>query len=203
VKRFKSSKEGHGCLKKLLAEAMLVKEASGGSGAKVLTTDQKREAVMLLVDTNGQSQPDACRLTDLSLSICRYDAQRPTADVHSSERTTEHAPERTRFGYRPIWLLLSREGIHVNHKAGILHYPPSWTERNTQTTERFPLLPLEVPNLTWSIYFVMDVLVRGYMIKCLSCVDDFHEGVCDDYRLILHIRWAGHRYSGLYRAVLW
>lgn len=47
---------------------------------------------------------------------CRYEAQRPAADVHLSERITKLALERRCFGYRRIWQLLCREGHHVNHK---------------------------------------------------------------------------------------
>jgi putative transposase len=45
VKRLKSLEEENARLKKLLAEAMLEGGTSGGSGQKVLTTDQKQEAV--------------------------------------------------------------------------------------------------------------------------------------------------------------
>jgi putative transposase len=48
VKRLKSLEEENTRLKKLLAEAMLDKEALQVARAKVLTTDQKREAVMLM-----------------------------------------------------------------------------------------------------------------------------------------------------------
>ena len=34
----------------------------------------------------------------------------------SQRRITELALERRRFGYRRIWPLLRREGLHVNHK---------------------------------------------------------------------------------------
>ena len=37
-------------------------------------------------------------------------------DAHLSGRITELALERRRFGYRRIWQLLRREGLHVNHK---------------------------------------------------------------------------------------
>lgn len=86
--------------------------------AKVLTTDQKREAVVLMCDATGLSQRRACRLrlTGLSLSTYLYDAQRLSADAHLSGRITELALERRRFGYRRIWQLLRREGLHVNHK---------------------------------------------------------------------------------------
>lgn len=69
-----------------------------------------------MCDATGLSQRRACRLTGLSLSTCRYEAQRPAADAHLSGRITELAPERRRFGYRRIWQLLRREGLLVNHK---------------------------------------------------------------------------------------
>ena len=69
-----------------------------------------------MCDATGLSQRRACRLTGLSLSTCRYEAQRPAADTHLSGRITELALERRRFGYRRIWQLLRREGLHVNHK---------------------------------------------------------------------------------------
>jgi len=52
-----------------------------------------------MCDATGLSQRRACRLTGLSLSTCRYDAQRPAADAHLSGRITELALERRRFGY--------------------------------------------------------------------------------------------------------
>jgi len=63
----------------------------------------------------GLSQRRACRLTSLSLSTCRYEAQRLAANAHLSMRITELALERRRFGYRRIWQLLRRKGLHVNH----------------------------------------------------------------------------------------
>ncbi|AHE46591.1 Insertion element IS3 family [Klebsiella pneumoniae subsp. pneumoniae Kp13] len=67
-----------------------------------MTIDQKREAVVLMCDATGLSQRRTCRLTGLSLSTCRYDAQRPSADARLSGRITELALERRRFGYRRI-----------------------------------------------------------------------------------------------------
>jgi len=116
-------------------------------------------------------------LTDLSLSACRYDAQRPSADAHLSGRITELAPERRSFGYRRIWHLLRREGLHVNHKLvyRIYHLNGLSVKRRRRrkglATERFPLLRPDAPNLTWSMDFVRDVLVNGRRIKCLTCVD--------------------------------
>ena len=134
---------------------------------------------MLVCDATGLSQRRACRLTGLSLSTCRYDAQRPVADAHLSGLITELALERRRFGYRRIWQLLRREGLHVNHKRvyRIYHLNGLSVKRRRRrkglATERFPLLRPDAPNLTWSMDFVMDALATGRRIKCLTCVDDF------------------------------
>ncbi|MBH2548055.1 IS3 family transposase [Serratia marcescens] len=180
VKRLKSLEEENARLKKLLAEAMLDKEAlQVALRRNVLTTGQKREAVVLMCDATGLSQRRACRLTGLSLSTCRYYAQRPAADAHLSGRITELALERRRFGYRRIWQLLRREGLHVNHKRvyRIYHLNGLSVKRRRRrkglATERFPLLRPDAPNLTWSMDFVMDALTNGRRIKCLTGVDDF------------------------------
>ena len=57
VKRLKSLEEESARLKKLLAEAMLDKEAlQVALGRKVLTTGQKREAFEFMCDATGLSQ---------------------------------------------------------------------------------------------------------------------------------------------------
>lgn len=125
------------------------------------------------------SQRRAYRLTGLSLSTCRYEAQRPAVDAHLSGRITELALERRRFVYRRIWQLLRREGLHVNHKQEyrIYHLNGLSVKRRRRrkglAIERFPLLRPDAPNLTWSKDFVMDELANGRGIKCLTCLDDF------------------------------
>jgi len=132
-----------------------------------------------MCDATGLSQRRACRLTGLSLSTCRYDAQRPAADAHLSGRITELALERRRFGYRRIWQLLRREGLQVNHKRvyRLYHLNGLGVKRRRRrkglVTERLPLLRPAAPNMTWSMDFVMDALATGRRIKCLTCVDDF------------------------------
>jgi len=134
---------------------------------------------VLMCDANGLSQRRACRLTVLSLSTCRYQAQHPASDAHLSRRITELALERRRFGYRCIWQLLCREGLHVNHKRvyRLCHLSGLGVKRRRRrkglATERLPLLGPTAPNLIWSVDFVMDALATGRRIKCLTCVDDF------------------------------
>ena len=132
-----------------------------------------------MCDATGLSQRRACRLTGLFPSTCRYEAQRPGADAHLSGRITELALERRRFGYRRIWQLLRREGLHVNHKHVYRLYHLSGLgvkrrrRRKGLATESLPLLRPTAPHLTWSMDFVMDALATGCRIKCLTCVDDF------------------------------
>ena len=98
-----------------------------------------------MCDATGLSQRRACRLTGLSLSTCRYEVQRPAADAHLSGRITELALERRRFGYRRIWQLLRREGLHVNHKRvyRLYHLRGLGVKRRRRrkglATERLPL----------------------------------------------------------------
>lgn len=74
-----------------------------------------------MCEAKGLSQRRACRLAGLSLSTCRYSAQRPAADAQLSLRITELALERRRFGYRRIWQLLRREGLCVTNGAIVIH----------------------------------------------------------------------------------
>ena len=124
----------------------------------------------------------------LQVCLCRpaamrLEAQRPAADAHLSGRITELALERRRFGYRRIWQLLHREGLHVNHKRVYRLYHLNGLSvkrrrrRKGPATERLPLLRPAAPNLTWSMDFVMDALTTGRRIKCLTCVDDFTKEV--------------------------
>lgn len=55
-----------------------------------------------MCDATGLSQRRACMLIGLSLSTCRYEAQRPAADAHLSGRITELALERRRSGHADL-----------------------------------------------------------------------------------------------------
>ncbi len=120
-----------------------------------------------------------CRLTDLLLSTFRYEAQRPATNARWSVSITELAPERRHFGYRRIWQLLRREGIHVNHSQVYRIYHVNdlvvkrRRRRNGLATEQIPLLRPNAPNLAGSMDFIMDALASSRWIKRLTCVDHF------------------------------
>ncbi len=117
-----------------------------------------------MCDATGLSLRRGFRLTCLSLSTCRYEAQRPTADDHSSARITELALERRHLGYRRIWQLLRRESLHVNHKRvyRFYHLNVLSVKRRRRhkglAMERLPLLLPAAPNLTLSMDFVIYAL---------------------------------------------
>lgn len=104
-----------------------------------------------------------CRPAATRLSVRRL--------MHLSGRITELALERRRFGYRRIWQLLRREGLHVNHKRvyRIYHLNGLSVKRRRRrkglATERLPLLRPDAPNLTWSMDFVMDALASGHRMN--------------------------------------
>jgi len=120
-----------------------------------------------------------CRMAGLVLSAYRYSVQHPATSAKLSLRITELALESHRFGYRRIWPLLHREGLHVNHKRvnRIYHLNGLSVKRRRRrkglATERLPLLCPDAHNLTWSMDSVMDALATGSRSKCLTCVDDF------------------------------
>lgn len=80
--------------------------------------------------------------------------------------------EHRRFGYRRIRQLLRRERLLVNHKRTFRIYQLSGLRvkrrrrRKELATERFPLLCTDTPNLSWSMYFVMDAPVNVRRIEC-------------------------------------
>ena len=73
-----------------------------------------------MCEATGLWQRRACSLTGLSLTACSYEAQHPESDAHLSAHITKLALARRRFGYRRIWQILRREGLHVNHTAFII-----------------------------------------------------------------------------------
>ena len=131
-----------------------------------------------MCEVAGLSQPRVCRLAGLFLSTCCYSSQRPAAGSQLFLRITELALERRRFGYLCIGQLLRRKALCVNLKRVYRIYQLNGLSvkrrrhRKGLANERMPLLRPMVPNLNWSMDFVMDLLATVRGIKCLSCVDD-------------------------------
>jgi len=124
------------------------------------------------------SERRACRLIGLSRSSWRETPQDSHQTAELGQRIMAIAHQRRRFGYRRIHDLLRFQGVEVNHKRIYRLY----TEQKLSVkrrkkakrpiTERAELMVPEAPNQVWRIHFVMDSLVIGRKLKCLTIADD-------------------------------
>lgn len=126
----------------------------------------------------GASQRHACQLVGIAPSTVRY---RPRAkdDEPLRLRLAELARERSRFGYRRLWVLLRREGHLVNRKRVLRLYRLAGLSLRKQKRKRMPSLIRGIPDLPtrenecWAIDFVSDALAWGRRFRCLTVVDCF------------------------------
>ncbi len=88
-------------------------------------------------------------------------------DASIKARLRELAKVLRRFSWRRLKVLLSREGVHPNHKELRRLYRKERLQvrrrigRKRAAVTRVPLLPAEGPNQRWSIDFVHDALNDG------------------------------------------
>ncbi len=145
-------------------------EAGGGDAArqrhveghglkKTVTPAAKREAVAHLCDGHGASQRRACRAIGSDRTSIRYRSRR-LDDASIRARLLELAAVRHRFGWRRLRVLLSREGVHLNHKKLRRLYVEERLQvrrcigRRRAAVTRVPLLPAQGPNRAgrWTSY---------------------------------------------------
>jgi putative transposase len=150
----------------------------------MVTPAARREAVAHLCEVHGVSQRRACSAIGVDRASIRYRGRRPD-DGAVRSRLRELAVERRRFGWRRLKVLLSREGVRMNHKKLRRLYVEERLQvrrrigRKRAAPIRVPLLPAQRPNQRWSMDFVHDTLVDGRKIRILSVVDDFtRENLC-------------------------
>lgn len=150
----------------------------------MITPVARREAVAHLCSKHGVSQRRACRAIGVDRTSIRYRSRRPD-DKALRSRLRELATVRRRFGWRRLHVLLSREGVHVNHKKLRRLYVEERLQvrrrigRKRAAPLRVPLLAAQRPNQRWSMDFVHDTLVDGRRFRILSVVDDHtRESLC-------------------------
>ena len=130
------------------------------------------------IDQKGYSQRRACKLVGLQPKTYRYASTRPD-DGALRARLKELAPQRRRFGYRSLGLLLARQGVRINRKKLYrLYKEERLTVRKRGGRKRAlgARAPMTIPqdqNLRWSLDFVMDTLFSGRRFRILTLVDDF------------------------------
>lgn len=138
----------------------------------------KRPVVSYLQVQHGFSQRRACGLVALTRSTCQYEPQ-PDRNVAVRAALQQAAAERPRWGQDRLHVLLRRRGFAVNHKRTERLYREmklSLRLRKRRKRASGVRVMTELPmlaNQQWSMDFVMDQLVTGRRIKCMTLVDDF------------------------------
>jgi len=150
----------------------------------MVTPAAKREAAAHLCNVHGVSQRRACRAIGVDRALVRYQSHRPD-DKAVRTRLRELAAVRRRFGWRRLQVLLSREGVHMNHKKLRRLYVEERLQvrrrigRKRAAVTRVPLMAARAPNQRWSMDFVHDALSDGRRFRILAVVDDYtRENLC-------------------------
>jgi putative transposase len=138
----------------------------------------RREAVGWL-QTRGTSVRRACRIIGLSRATWQYQRHTDPENVTLLARLQAHATARPRFGYRRLHILVTREGLRVNHKRVHRVYRAAGLQvrrRRRKRLTRAERIPLPVPSRPterWSMDFTADTLADGRNFRTLNIVDDF------------------------------
>ena len=94
-------------------------------------------------------------------------------------RLRELASIRRRFGYRRLHILLTREGIAMNHKKLRRLYREERLQvrrrggRKRALGTRAPMAIPQGANQRWSLDFLSDAFADGRRFRILAIVDDF------------------------------
>lgn len=124
------------------------------------------------------SQRHACGVFELHRSSCRY-RSRPDGNDDLRELLKALAAARPRWGQDRLHVLVRRQGYQVNHKRTERLYRELGLSlglrkrRKRASGLRVATAVPQQPNERWSMDFVMDQLVTGQRLKCLTVVDDF------------------------------
>jgi putative transposase len=144
----------------------------------MVTPAARREAVAHLQVAYEVSERRACSAVGADRTSVRYRSSRPD-DAAARARLRELASIRRRFGYRRLHVLLTREGIVMNHKKLCRLYREERLQvrrrsgRKRAAGTRAPLAIPQGPNQRWSVDFLSDALADGRRFRILAVVDDF------------------------------
>jgi len=119
----------------------------------------------------------ACEVVGLQRSVYYYKSVKD--DRVLRQRIRDIAEDRVRYGYWRIYILLRREGWHVNHKKVYriycedgLHLRHKRPRRNVSASHREKRPTVSTIDQCWSMDFVADNLFNGRRIRALTLVDN-------------------------------
>src|SRR5262245_11935943 len=154
------------------------RHAQGHRCKKMVTPAAKREAVAHLGCVFEVSERRACSVLGTDRSSVRYRSIRPD-DAGMRTRLRELASQRRRFGYRRLHILLTREGLIMNHKKLRRLYREEGLQvrrrcgRKRALGTRAPMALPQGANQRWSLDFAADAFSDGRRFRILAIVDDF------------------------------
>jgi putative transposase len=144
----------------------------------MVTPAARREAVAHLRVAYEVSERRACSTLGTDRTSVRYRGGRGD-DAVVRVRLRELAAIRRRFGYRRLHILLTREGIVMNHKKLRRLYREERLQvrrrgvRKRALGTRAPMTLPQGPNQRWSLDFLSDAFADGRRFRILAIVDDF------------------------------
>ncbi len=126
------------------------------------------------------SERRACEILTVNRRAVRYRSMRADVDTALRMRIKDIAATRIRYGQRRIYVLLRREGWHVNikrvariYRAEGLSLRMKTPRRRRAAAAREQLPILTASNQSWAMDFMHDVLADGSKIRLLTIVDMF------------------------------
>jgi putative transposase len=127
------------------------------------------------------SERRACRVIAADRNTIRYHSKRPP-ETALRDRLRSFANERRRFGYRRLFIMLSREG----EPSGINRIYRLYREEGLGVCKRkgrkraiglrAPILVEARPNARWSLDFVHNQMSSGRRFRILNVTDDVTHG---------------------------
>lgn len=139
--------------------------------------DAARKVVEHVRELFDLSERRACSILGVDRTSMRY-VHRRSDDADVRERLRAIAGERRRFGYRRLGIMLSREGVVMNHKKLLRLYREEGLRvrrrgaRKRAMGTRSPMAVPQGSNQRWSLDFVSDALACGRRFRILTVVDD-------------------------------
>jgi putative transposase len=126
------------------------------------------------------SERRACAILTVNRRAVRYRPLRSNDDAALRMRIRDIAAARVRYGQRRIYVLLRREGWHVNikrvariYRAEGLAIRMKLPRRRRSPMVREAITQATAPNQSWAMDFMHDVLADGSKIRLLTIVDTF------------------------------
>ncbi len=130
-----------------------------------------------MIAEHGFSERQACRLLEVDRSSYRYEAA-PDRSEQLRKDLIEVARQKPRYGYRRLWVLLTKRGWEVSAKRVFRLYVEEGLAMRRLRRKRFaPRQPsasqLTAANQEWAMDFVSDGTASGRAIRMLTLVDSF------------------------------